>query len=99
MRKIKTSNIHSGFNQFFHQVTGVGIWSHGADNFRSSHTFSPSLFYMFMRKQVILAVFIVSVASGTETELQIRIIFFGPAADRTFVFCDPVRIAVFGFAS
>lgn len=30
---------------------------------------------MFMRKQVILAVFIVSVASGTETELQIRIIF------------------------
>ena len=99
MRKIKTSNIHSGFNQFFHQVTGVGIWSHGADNFRSSHTFSPSLFYMFMCKQVILAVFIVSVASGTETELQIRIIFFGPAADRTFVFCDPVRIAVFGFAS
>ena len=37
---------------------------------------------------MILAVFVVAVALGTETELQIRIILFRPSADRTFVSCD-----------
>ena len=36
---------------------------------------------------MILAVFVVAIALGAETELQIRIILFRPSADRTFVSC------------
>lgn len=41
-----------------------------------------------MRKQMILAVFIISVALGTEPEFQSRIILLRPAADGTFMLCD-----------
>ena len=44
--------------------------------------------YMFMRKQMILTIFVISFTFGTETELQIRIIQFCSAADRAFVLRD-----------
>ena len=44
---------------------------------------------MFVRKQMILAIFVVAVAFRTETELQARIVLFRPAADRTFMFGNP----------
>ena len=49
-------------------------------------------FYMFMGKQMILTIFIISIAFGTKTELQIRIIQFCPSTNRTFVACDTFRL-------
>ena len=47
---------------------------------------------MFMGKQMILTIFIISIAFGTETELQIRIIQFCPSTNCTFVACDVLRL-------
>ena len=44
-----------------------------------------ALLYMLVRKQMILAIFVVAVAFRTETELQARIVLFRPAADRAFM--------------
>ena len=41
---------------------------------------------MLMGIQMILAVFIISITFGAETEFQRGIILFGSAADRTFMF-------------
>ena len=46
---------------------------------------------MFMCKQVILAIFIISVTFGAETELQAGIVQLSPAAHGAPVLC-PVRI-------
>ena len=45
---------------------------------------------MPVRIQMILTVFVVAGAFGTEPEFQIRILITGPAADRAFVFCDHI---------
>ena len=42
-------------------------------------------FDMFVRKQMILAIFIISVAFGTETEFEIITVQLGSASDRTLV--------------
>ena len=46
------------------------------------------LSYMAMRKQMILTILIITVAFGTETEFQVRIILIGLTADGAFVFGD-----------
>ena len=50
---------------------------------------------MLMRKEMILTVFIVSVAFGTEPEFQTRVIQFRPAAHRTSMM-RAVRISHMG---
>ena len=42
-------------------------------------------FDMFVRKQMILAILIISVAFGTETKFEIITVQLGSAADRTLV--------------
>ena len=46
------------------------------------------LFYMLVRKQMILTIFIIAVTFRTKPKLQIRIIQLRAPADGTFVFCD-----------
>ena len=46
---------------------------------------SRHLFYMFVSEQMILAIFIISVTFGTETEFQAGIIQFRAAAYRAAV--------------
>lgn len=43
---------------------------------------------MCMCKKMLLAVLIISVAFGAETELQRRIILVRPSADRAFMLCN-----------
>ena len=45
-----------------------------------------------MCKQMILTILVISLALGTETEFQRRIILLGPAADRTLM-SDSVRVS------
>ena len=44
-----------------------------------------ALLYMLVRKQMILAILIISVAFGTETKFEIITVQLGSAADRTLV--------------
>ena len=46
---------------------------------------------------MILAIFVVAVTFGAETELQIRIVLFCPSTDGTFVSCD-FRPSSIGFS-
>ena len=55
--------------------------------------FGEKSLHMRMGKEMLLAVLIISVAFGAETELQHRIILVRPSADRTLMFCD-LRIAL-----
>lgn len=40
---------------------------------------------MLVCKQMILAIFVIAIAFGAETELQARIVLFRPATDRAFM--------------
>ena len=55
------------------------------------------MLYMHVCKQMILTIFIIAIALGAETELQLRIGFLCPSADRTFVSCDLRRILYLPF--
>ena len=43
---------------------------------------------MFMSKQMVLKIFIISVAFGAKAKLQIGIVLFCASADRAFMLCD-----------
>lgn len=51
-----------------------------------------SLSYMRMRKQMILTVFIIAIALGTETEFQMFSVLLRSSADRTFMFGDSIVV-------
>src|SRR5699024_103146 len=53
------------------------------------------LFYMLMCKQMVLTVFIIAVAFGTETELQIRIVLLCTPADGTFMLGNAAGFRVY----
>ena len=50
------------------------------------------LFYMFMGKQMILTIFIISIAFGAKTKFQIRIVQLCSPTNGTFVACDTFRL-------
>lgn len=56
-----------------------------------SSDFAPAnlLPYMLMRKQMFLAILIVSRAFGTKAEFERRVILLRPAADRALMLCNP----------
>ena len=51
-----------------------------------------SLSYVRMRKQMILTVFIIAIALGTETEFQMFSVLLRSSADRTFMFGDSIVV-------
>ena len=59
-----------------------------------SHT-SLSL-HMLMGEQMILAIFIIAVAFGAETEFQTGIVLIGPAADGALMLCDLIGLMHLG---
>ena len=50
---------------------------------------------MLMGKQMVLTIFIIAVALGTETEFQLRIGLFRSSANRTFMTGNPRRMVHF----